>query len=231
MTGAHASFLVTDFWTHLRQEQEVAQGRRVADLAKRLALSHVVYSGLENVRKLTDGQLAVPHFDGKAEVEEYFRAIGVPMTSVRLPQYFEMLLSIFRPQKAPDGDGYELAIPMGEKPFHGMAAADLGPIVVQLMKEPEKYIGKDIGLSTCLLTVGEYAALITKHTGKAVRDAKISLESFEKLGFPGAKELANMYRFYAMGQPRDIALTLKLNPKARTLEQWLEDERAALEDL
>lgn len=62
---------------------------------------------------------------------------------------------------------------MGEVPIDGMAVADLGPVVVRLMKEPEKYIGQDIGLSSCKHTVAEYAALIEKYTGKPVRDAKV----------------------------------------------------------
>lgn len=179
LRGADAAFLVTDFWEHLQEEQEVAQvrrrgpqphlcscwaeqagreegmmvqgplwqpwpeaalppcplavawqcllpampgqgrrdgsppslfrqGKRVADLAQRLALSYVVYSGLENVRQLTGGRLAVPHFDGKGRVEEYFRACGVPTTCVRVPSYFENFLTVFRPRLAPDGDGCEL---------------------------------------------------------------------------------------------------------------------------
>lgn len=85
------------------------QGKLLADLAKRLGLCYVVYSGLENIKKLTEGRLTAGHFDGKGEVEEYFRDIGVPMTSVRLPCYFENLLSYFLPQKAPDGRSYLLS--------------------------------------------------------------------------------------------------------------------------
>ncbi|KAF7243098.1 NmrA-like family domain-containing protein 1 [Varanus komodoensis] len=231
LRAAHSVFLVTDFWDHLNKDQEILQGKHVANLAKQLALSYVVYSGLENVQRLTGGQLRVAHFDGKGEVEEYFRAIGVPMTSLRLPCYFENFLTVFRPKKAQDGDGYELALPMGEVPMDGMAVADLGPVVVQLMKDPEKYVGQNIGLSTCRLTAAEYAALMTRHTRMRVRDARMSLESFEKLGFPGTQELANMFRFYRVRPPRDTSLTLKLNPKARTFEQWVSDHSAAFKAL
>ncbi|XP_015315696.1 nmrA-like family domain-containing protein 1 isoform X2 [Bos taurus] len=201
------------------------QGKLLADLAKRLGLRYVVYSGLENIKKLTAGRLTVGHFDGKGEVEEYFRDIGVPMTSVRLPCYFENLLSYFLPQKAPDGRSYLLSLPMGDVPIDGMSVADLGPVVLSLLKTPEEYVGRNIGLSTCRHTVEEYAALLTKHTGKAVRDAKTSPEDYEKLGFPGAQDLANMFRFYALKPDRNIELTLKLNPKARRLDQWLEQHK------
>ncbi|XP_011374770.1 nmrA-like family domain-containing protein 1 [Pteropus medius] len=224
LTGAHATFIVTNYWENCSQEQEVKQGKRLADVAKRLGLHYVVYSGLENIKKLTAGRLAAGHFDGKGEVEEYFRDIGVPMTSVRLPFYFENLLS-FLPQKAPDGKSYLLSLPMGDAPMDGMSVSDLGPVVLSLLKMPEEYIGQNLGLSTCRHTVEEYAALLSKHTGKAVHDAKTTPEDYERLGFPGARDLANMFRFYALKPDRNIELTLRLNPKARTLDQWLEQHK------
>uniref|UniRef100_H0V6R0 NmrA-like family domain-containing protein 1 n=1 Tax=Cavia porcellus TaxID=10141 RepID=H0V6R0_CAVPO len=207
LTGAHAAFIAR------------------ADLAKRLGLHYIVYSGLENIKKLTAGKLAAGHFDGKGEVEEYFRDIGVPMTSVRLPCYFENLLSYFLPQKAPDGKSYLLNLPMGDIPMDGMAVSDLGPVVLSLLKMPEEYVGQNIGLSTCRHTAEEYAALLTRHTGKTVHHTKITPEDYEKLDFPGSCDLANMFRFYAMKPDRNIELTLRLNPKAQTLDQWLEQHK------
>uniref|UniRef100_G1TU04 NmrA-like family domain-containing protein 1 n=1 Tax=Oryctolagus cuniculus TaxID=9986 RepID=G1TU04_RABIT len=212
LAGAHAAFIVTNYWENCSQEQEVKQGKLLADLAKRLGLHYVVYSGLENIRKLTAGRLAAGHFDGKGEVEEYFQDIGVPMTSVRLPCYFENFLSYFLPQKAPDGKSYLLSL-------------DLGPVVLSLLKNLEEYVGRNIGLSTCRHTAEEFAGLLTKHTGKVVRDAKTTPEDYEKLGFPGAQDLANMFRFYALKPDHDIELTLRLNPKAQTLDQWLEQHK------
>lgn len=80
----------------------------MADVAKSQGLKHVVCSGLENVKRLTNGKLEVLHFDGKGEVEEYFWSIGVPMTSVRVAAYFENFLGPLKPVKASDGDYYTL---------------------------------------------------------------------------------------------------------------------------
>ncbi|XP_040829901.1 nmrA-like family domain-containing protein 1 [Ochotona curzoniae] len=225
LAGAHATFIVTNYWENCSQEQEVKQGKLLADVAKRLGLHYVVYSGLENIRKLTAGRLAAGHFDGKGEVEDYFRDIGVPMTSVRLPCYFENFLSYFLPQKAPDGKSYLLSLPLGDVPMDSMAVSDLGPVVLSLLKRPEEYVGQNIGLSACRHTAEEYAALLTKHTGKAVQDARTTPEEYEKLGFPGAQDLANMFRFYALKPDRNIELTLRLNPKVQTLDQWLEQHK------
>ncbi|NXI61984.1 NMRL1 protein, partial [Anseranas semipalmata] len=227
LAGAYGAFVVTDFWEHCSKEKEIVQGKRLADLSKRLGLRHVVYSGLENVKQLTGGCLEVPHFDGKGVVEEYFQAVGVPTTTIRLPCYFENFLSVFKPERAPQGDAFVLALPMGDTPMDGMAVEDVGPVVLSLLKSPEEYIGRVIGLSTGKLTVAEYAAAFSQQTGRTVEASKISPEEYEKLGFPGAKELAAMFRFYALKPDRNVELTMKLNPKARTFHQWLADNKAA----
>ncbi|NXE12521.1 NMRL1 protein, partial [Lophotis ruficrista] len=227
LAGAYGAFLVTNFWEHCSKEKEIAQGKRLADLSKRLGLRHVVYSGLENVKQLTGGRLEVLHFDGKGVVEEYFQKIGVPTTTIRLPFYFENFLSIFKPQKAPQGDTFVLALPMGNTPMDGMAVEDVGPVVLSLLKSPEEYVGRVIGLSTGKLTEAEYAAVLTQQTGKTVEASKISPDEYEKRGSPGAKEMAAMFRFYALKPDRNVDLTLKLNPRARTFPQWVADHKAA----
>lgn len=63
-------------------------------------------------------------------------------------------------------------LPMGDIPMDGMSVADLGPVVLSLLKMPE-YVGQNLGLSTCRHTAEEYAGLLSKHTGKAVRNAQV----------------------------------------------------------
>ncbi|NWY90766.1 NMRL1 protein, partial [Loxia curvirostra] len=228
LAGAYGAFIVTNFWEHCSKEKEIEQGRRLAELSKRQGLHHVVFSGLENVHQLTGGRLEVLHFDGKGVVEEHFQKIGVPTTIIRLPFYFEKFLSIFKPQKAPEGgDTFVLELPMGDTPMDGMAVEDLGPIVLCLLKSPGEYIGQVIGLSTGKLTEAEYAAILSRQTGKTVTASKISPEEYEKQDFPGAKELAAMFRFYALKPDRNVALTMKLNPKWHTFQQWLGDNKNA----
>ncbi|MBN3326855.1 NMRL1 protein, partial [Atractosteus spatula] len=208
-----------------------SRGKMVADLAKKLGLQHVVYSGLENVHRLTGGKLTVLHFDGKGEVEEYFRSLGVPTTSVRLPFYFENFTSFFKPAKVTDSGAYVIGVPMGDVPMDGMSVADLGPVVVSVLMNREEFVGKDIGLSAERLTVQQYCEVMTRCLGKTFVDAKMSPEDYEKLGFPGAPELANMFRFYMMKPDRDLALTRRLYPQVLSFEQWLLKNKAAFQDL
>lgn len=231
LKGAYGAFVVTNFWEHFSKDKEVCQGKMVADTAKRLGLKHVVYSGLENVERLSGGKLKVPHFDGKGEAEEYFWSIGVPMTSVRLAAYFENFLTTWKPTKAPDGDYYTLALPMGDVPMDGISVADVGVVVSSIFNSPDEFMGKAVGLSAEALTVQQYADVFSKSLGKEVRDAKITPEAYEKLGFPAAKELADMCRFYLMKPDRDIKLTHRLNPKVRSFSQFISENLGALKDL
>uniref|UniRef100_A0A8C5R6H1 NmrA-like family domain-containing protein 1 n=1 Tax=Leptobrachium leishanense TaxID=445787 RepID=A0A8C5R6H1_9ANUR len=230
LSQAYGAFVVTNFWEHFSKDKEITQGKHIVDLSKKLGLKHVVFSGLEDVKKLTGGKLEVLHFDGKGELEVYFRECGVPMTSVRLAYYYSNFLT-FKPQKSKDGKTYELVLPMGNVPMDGISVEDLGPIVLNIFKSPSEYIGKDIGVSAEKLTVAEYAAIMSKVTGKTIIDAKISPEAYGKLPFPGAEELANMFKFYWMKPDRDPELTHKLNPKTKKFQQWFEENKDAYKDL
>ncbi|XP_063789096.1 nmrA-like family domain-containing protein 1 [Pseudophryne corroboree] len=114
LTGNSGAFVVTNFWEHFSKEKEVAQGKVIADQCKRLGLRHVIYSGLEDVKKMMGGKLEVLHFDGKVKVEEYFRAIYCPMTSVSHSFCFENLLTNYKPQNSKDGKIYELGKTSGK---------------------------------------------------------------------------------------------------------------------
>ncbi len=52
--GAAGAYCVTNFWEHLSAEKEKAQARNLADAAKAAAVPHVIWSTLEDTRKLMD---------------------------------------------------------------------------------------------------------------------------------------------------------------------------------
>ncbi|XP_036208649.1 nmrA-like family domain-containing protein 1 [Myotis myotis] len=228
LQDAYGVFLVTNYWEHHSKEEEVYQGKLVADVTKHLGVKHVVFSGLENVKRLTGGKLAVDHFDGKGEVEEYFWSIGVPMTSIHLAAYFENFLTLWKPKKASDGDYYTVALPMGDIPMDGISVADIGAVVSRIFDSPGEFLGKAMGLSAEALTVQQYADVLSKILGKDIRDAKITLEAYEKLRIPDVEEMANMFRFYQMKPARDVKLTHRLNPEVKSFSQFVSENKEAL---
>ena len=75
-SGAHGVYAVTNFWEHFSAEKEKAQAKNIADAAKAAGVKHVIWSTLEDTRKLmspSDTRMPmlqekyrVPHFDAKA---------------------------------------------------------------------------------------------------------------------------------------------------------------------
>uniref|UniRef100_G3SLX5 NmrA-like family domain-containing protein 1 n=1 Tax=Loxodonta africana TaxID=9785 RepID=G3SLX5_LOXAF len=237
LKDAYGTFVVTNFWEHFSKEKEVLrergwpsvcpQGRLVADVAKHLGLQHMVFSGLENIKRLSGGKLEVPHFDGKGEVGEFFWSVSIPMTSVCVAAYYENFLLLWKPVKAADRDYYTLALPMGDIPKHGISVADVGAVASGIFNSPEEFLGKAAGLSAEALTIQQYADVLSKILGKDVCNAKITPEAYEKLGLPGAEDIANMCRFYCTKPDRDVKLTHRLNPKVKSFSQFISENQGA----
>ena len=86
--GAHGVYAVTNFWEHFSGEKEKAQAKNIAEAAKAAGVKHIIWSTLEDTRKLMNPddkrmpflqeKYRVPHFDAKAEADAYFS--GLPVT-------------------------------------------------------------------------------------------------------------------------------------------------------
>lgn len=80
---SHTVFLVTNFWETMNENIETAQGKAVADACKDSGVKHLIFSSLRSISEVTSGRFShVSHFEGKAEIEQYIRDIGVPATFV-----------------------------------------------------------------------------------------------------------------------------------------------------
>src|SRR2546428_11893485 len=109
--GAYGFFGVTNFWEHFSAEKEKAQAKNIADAAKAAGVKHVVWSTLEDTRKLMapddkrmpmlQEKYRVPHFDAKAEADGYFK--GLPATLLVTSFYWDNFTTFFPPTKGPDG--------------------------------------------------------------------------------------------------------------------------------
>lgn len=105
-------FLVTNYWESVKKEVEVSQGKNVTDVSKEAGVSHLIFSSLLHVTRTTNGRLKnVPHFDGKAEVEDYIRESGVPASFILAGYYMSNYGQMI--QRGEDGS-YTLAYPVGK---------------------------------------------------------------------------------------------------------------------
>jgi len=234
--GAYGAYCVTDFWGHGDPEREHVQGMAMAEAARCAGLQHVIWSTLEDTRRLMPlsdprmptlhGRYKVPHFDGKGEADEAFRRLGVPTTFFLTSFYWDNLIHFpgMGLRKGDDGE-LILAMPLGDRKLPGIAADDIGRCAFGIFKQACN-AGQTIGVAGEHPTCAEMAASLTKALGRPVRYMDVDPAVYRTWDFPGAAELSNMLQFKRDFEPvfcgaRSLERSRQLNPALQTFEQWL----------
>jgi uncharacterized protein YbjT (DUF2867 family) len=234
--GAYGAYCVTFYWAHFSPEKELANATALAQAAKHAGLKHVIWSTLDDTRKfvpLSDnrmptlmGKYKVPHFDAKAEADQVFIDLGLPLTILLTTFYWDNFIFFGSgPHKGPDGK-LALTFPLGDRKLAGIAAEDIGKCAYGIFKRGSEFIGKTVGIAGEHLTGAQMAAGLTKALGREVRYNAVSPDAFRGLGFPGAEDLGNMFQFYRdfeehFRQTRDPQFARSLNPELQNFETWL----------
>jgi uncharacterized protein YbjT (DUF2867 family) len=234
--GAYGAYCVTNFWEHFSGERESAQARALAEASKRAGVQHVVWSTLEDTRKLVPlsddrmptlkGKYKVPHFDAKGESDRFFTDLGL-RTTFSLPSFYWENLIYFGAGPKPGPDGIlAITFPLGDKKMAGIGAEDIGKCVYGMFTRGDAYAGKRVGLAGEHLTCHEMAAKLTWALGREVRYNAVTPEQYRSFGFPGADDLGNMFQFYRdfeakVNGLRDVEGSRKLNPELQSFDQWL----------
>jgi uncharacterized protein YbjT (DUF2867 family) len=234
--GAHGAYCVTFFWAHMKPEKELSEARNMAQAAKEAKVAHVIWSTLEDTRKLVPlsdnrmptlgGKYKVPHFDAKGEANRFFAELGVPTTFLMASFYWDNLIHYgMGPKKGADGK-LAITFPMGSARLAGMAAEDIGKCACGIFKKGRDLIGKTVGIAGEFLTCAQIAAALSRALGQPVRYNEITPEVYRGFGFPGADDLGNMFQVYRDFEKevcgaRNLDVSRSLNPELQTFEQWL----------
>ena len=232
--GAYGAYCVTFYWAHFNPQQELDEARNMANAAKAAGVSHVVWSTLEDTRKMVPadamptlmGKYKVPHFDAKGEADQFFKDAGVPTTFLYASYYWDNLIHFGAgPTKGPDGV-LQFTLPTANAQMAGVAAEDIGRVAYGIFKAGSQYVGQKVGAAGEHLTGAEMAAAITRALGREVRHNAITPEAYRALGFPGADDLGNMFQYYRdyekpLNQVRDVARSRALNPKLLSFDALL----------
>ncbi|OJZ79543.1 hypothetical protein ASPFODRAFT_213248 [Aspergillus luchuensis CBS 106.47] len=186
--GAHTVFLVTNFWETASKTTEVAQGKAVVDACKAAHVQHLIFSSLINTTKASRGRLShIHHFDGKAEVEEYIRQIGVPATFF-LPGTF---MSSFKDLIHQQDDGsYLFTLPVGDNARLPLfdAAGDTGLFVKAIIKNRGSLIGERVYGATDYYSPTQMVQEFSKVTGKVANFLTVPAETFKSFLPPPISE-------------------------------------------
>ena len=232
--GAHGAYCVTNFWEHLSGKKETAQARNLAEAARTARLTHVIWSTLEDTRKLMapgdtrmpmlQEKYRVPHFDAKADADASFA--DLPVTYLVTSFYWDNLYAFgLGPKKGDDG-AYHWTFPMGNSRLAGIAAEDIGKVAYGIFKAGPKYIGKTVGITGENLTLDQLSGKLSKGLGIQVKYHPVEPDAYRGFGVPGADELGNMFQVYrdfeqeVLGA-RNIDIARSLDPSLQTFDAWL----------
>jgi uncharacterized protein YbjT (DUF2867 family) len=234
--GCYGAYFVTNFWEHFSPAKEHQQAANMAQAAKAAKLQHVIWSTLEDTRKLvplSDNRMPtlqekykVPHFDAKGEADQLFAEAGVPTTYLLTTFYWDNFIYFGSgPKKGPDGK-LALTLPMGTSRLSGIASEDIGKCAYTIFKQGSKWIGKRVGVAGEHVSGADMAAAMSKAIGQEVVYNAVSPATYRSFGFPGADDLGNMFQYYAefekeFSAARDLAVARSLNPELLDFKSWL----------
>jgi uncharacterized protein YbjT (DUF2867 family) len=238
--GAYGAYCVTFYWEHFSPEKESAQVAAMARCAKDAGLQHVIWSTLEDTRLMVPleddrmptlmGKYKVPHFDAKGESNRFFTESGVPTTFLLTSFYWENFIYFGSgPQRGEDGV-LALTFPMGGEKLPCIAVEDIGRCAYGILRDPERWIGRTVGIAGEHLTIAEMAATFSESLFEEVRYNDVPPEVYRSFPFPGADDLGNMFQFNRdfsaqFCAARDLQVSRSLNPAMQTFREWLTANR------
>jgi uncharacterized protein YbjT (DUF2867 family) len=213
VTGADGVFSVQAF-SDDNFDLEVHQGKSIAKIAKAAGVKHFVYSSVGSADKNT----GVTHFDSKAKVEAYIKAIEIPAT-ILCPVFLMENWEMFGRDSILNGTLMQPLSP--ETKLQQVSVNDVGAFAAIAFANPNEWIGRDIDIAGDEATMTETAAIFSQIVGRPVNYVQLPWDKFQQ--FSG-EELTIMYRWLEnVGYSADISTRQKEYPNLMTLKQYLQN--------
>lgn len=146
----------------LSDEQEVLQGKAIADSALAAGVEHLIYSSSGAAGKGTTG---MGHFDSKSQIEEHVRSLQMVATITRPASFMEMMML---PGMGLNNDVFHFFM-RPDQPMQMIALHDLGRINAHILCHPERYAGKDFELAGQALTGHDLQRAFSSAAGRPIR--------------------------------------------------------------
>jgi uncharacterized protein YbjT (DUF2867 family) len=203
-------------------EQEIRQGKNVAEVAKDVGVEHLVYGSAGTGRKGT----GVPSWETKLQIEDYTKALELPLTILRPTAFMELMThkKFFPPVAA----WQVMPKLMGSsRPLPWLCTEDLGVIGARAFAAPHSFVGKDLTLASDVQSLDECRSIYREVIGTNPRRFPMPVWLFKRFGFVG-KDLTTMWRWLRTGHvDLDTSPTRAIHPEALTVGGWLSKQKAA----
>jgi len=211
---------------------ETALGKQQADAAVEAGVQHIVFTGLENVDKISGGKKFAPHFTDKAKVEEYIRTLPVTNSFIYLALFYTNLIEYYTPRMDGDTLVFPIYLPKDFRaPFVDPLTAT-GPAVLEIFANRDKYAGRSMPVVGDIISPHEMVETFKRVTGKkAVYSSAFTREELLH-HFPAfganeglVRETEGMVQYAVehgyFRKDRDLLWSRRVNPSSATWEQFL----------
>lgn len=199
---------------------ELRQAKIVTDVALRLGVPHLVYSGAGTGRADT----GIGSWDTKARIIEHMNHRGVPMTVLRPMAFMELMTE---PKFFPWATAWHVMPKLmgAARPVPWLAVDDLAVIIAKAFADPQTFIGQDLALAADVLSVDQCRRLWQETTGRAPIRLPMPVWVLERMA--GTDE-TTMWRWLGTNEiPLDVQPTRQMHPTAQTVRTWLAHRNAA----
>ncbi|HEY5745677.1 MAG TPA: NmrA/HSCARG family protein [Chryseolinea sp.] len=193
--GVYGVFLVTNFWE--KGTDEGKQATAAVRAARDAGVKHFIWSTLPDVESISKGLFHVPHFTGKAKVDQIIKEAGFDYhTFVIAPFFYQNFWGPLAPQKQENGRlGWSLPLDPTVRGIHLGDITELGKIVAGAFAKPtEAGQGAYLPLVGDLMSFNEIVDTLNRQ-GHTFSFTQVPTEIFVTL-FEGADEIAATFSYF-----------------------------------
>jgi uncharacterized protein YbjT (DUF2867 family) len=170
LAGMWGAFAVQNTW-EAGVEREEQQGLRVAEVARRQGVQHLVYASVGSAHRRT----GIPHFENKARIEARIRSLGFPSHTILRPVFF--MENWAGPWFLPALEQGQLAIGLDPATrLQMIAGRDIGKYGRWAFENHAGLNGRGIELAGDEMTMSEVAAVLGRAMGRPVSFVRVPIE-------------------------------------------------------
>ena len=189
-------FVVTNFWEHMDAKREYIQAKNIIDSVIESNVKHIIWSTLEDTRDYNDdikylGHYKVPHFDEKGMISKYLDTLSINVTHLYTSFFYENLINTMKMKK--DDDGIRrLCLPINNATLPIVSVKDIGKMVNSIIHH--KLYG-NVGIASEHITGINMVKTLNDVLNEPVEYVPVPAEVYRSFGFPGCKDIGNMFEF------------------------------------
>jgi len=172
--GAWGLFSLQNTW-EAGVEREEEQGKRLADVARRQNVQHLVYSSVASAHRKT----GIPHFENKARIEERIRNLAFPSYTILRPVFF--MENFASPWFLPAIQQGQLAVGIRpETVLQMIAVADIGKYGLRAFERHAELNGQAIDIAGDQQTMPATAEIFGRAIGQKLTFVQLPIDDVRK---------------------------------------------------